>query len=422
MGKIVLSEALAALRENDHTLAATVPGSDNTGFRLKGASKNFTDLEFSDQFPYNSGFDEGGPANATTQFAGRGGGQGHNLGNKHVPHLQHTWEGGPETDEDGMQEANDFDQERRHGLDKVVGGLWNNTIQGKDVKKRVKDAKDEIEESINRFLNSVRSADMLSTEAASIWYEAMGAPTQLGRPDAKVGDFPLRAGTGEDAEPVRNPDGTPQSSDNYLLRPQDVDIQGGPGTQWNAHGVSGDISARKNLGNQESKNMRLREFFSGPIEAEEIDNPEQDYHGDSTDNELDAGGEEESDLEMHSSSEEEGDEDNGDDIEIDMSSSSDDELGDLLSQLSGMSQTEPGDGDDLGQPAGNIVLMPHQQSTFSSEPMAPGSARGNYGLHTSSKHHSSVTDKSSAWDVLKKVVDAMGSDDTEDADVMNPSH
>ena len=138
--------------------------------------------------------------------------------------------------------------------------------------------------------------------------------------------------------------------------------------------------------------MKLREFFDpSPIRVEALDNPDQDHHRDGTDDEL----------EMNDVDNMEGDA--GDDEGIE--------------QMLSMADSEPGDGDDLGSPE-NILLMPHvgHGTDFVMSPDRMGGARGTFGMHSDGAgHRGEIVDKSSAWDVLAKVVNALGEDEAENS-------
>jgi hypothetical protein len=116
----------------------------------------------------------------------------------------------------------------------------------------------------------------------------------------------------------------------------------------------------------EENNMKLREFFDPtPVQAEEIDNPAQDHFEDQGDDEL----------------------------ELDP-----DPLPNPDMMTDPETRTSP---EDIG-------FEPHlgQPTDFVMSPVGFGSARGSYGIHTDGKEPELV-DKSSAWDVLCKVVGAL---------------
>ena len=350
-----------------------------------------------------------GPWNAQgrgPQGVGRGGvgwgGRPDDSGGPPLPRFQGTWEGA----EEAVEEGADWDELQRHGRHR---NIWRDTEMGKEIKHDLErdESENELSEQWDMTLEVI-STSMDLLESASSWMgEAMGSPTQLGQ--SRPTDFPL-SHTGRDARPVVNTDGTSDVPEANPLDPRLVDPQTGPGTQWGAH-TFGDRSARHNLTNEENRDMNIREFFDPkPVAVEEIDNPDQDKHGDSTDDELEAGD--------HDGMENDGDEE--EELQVVGSDDDGDDLTDLVQQLTGMSDSEPGDGDDLGAPAGNIMLSPKfGQTDFVMSPDRMGSARGLYGMHSDGAGHASVTDKSSAWDVLKKVIDAM-SQEEDDADVMNP--
>lgn len=389
MAKVVLTEALEFLQEHDPLISADSPASDNTGAR--GPRPRLTNprswipIDDKNPFPYDAMAGEG-PANASGHTGMQGIGRGGiGLGGREDVHsgvrepsaiYNDTWQ------QDDVDESADFEELERHGDPR---NLWRDTPDAKNLR-------DKIEGDL---------------ETESVWLEAMGSPTQTG-PVAPM-DGPSMS-LGRSAKPVKDEDGEEISPD-YM--PDPVDPMRGPNNMWGGAGtVPGatrgwaNAPANQKKIRRENLTMRLREFFDpSPIAVEEIDNPEQDQHGDSTDDEI-----------------ERGDEDGMESDEVEVEIGADDFDGmedeggieDLIGKLSSMADTEPGDGQDIGAPNGNIAMTPKMGPTnFVASPDKMGSARGTFGLHSDSQGAGSVTQKSSAWDVLKKVVDAMGEEDEE---------
>lgn len=429
MTKRTLIESLEILQETD--------GMDAIQARIdwdrKGAKKNFMIT----RGPDTDAYEDGGPPNSQgygQQGIGRGGvgwgGRPDVSGGTRVPSAayENTWD---EEDNDpnksgtevfpGVEEGADFDEIGRHG---AMRNLWRDTPDGKDVRDTVND------EEVT---------------------EAMGSPSRIG-PSAPM-DGPAMH-NGRSARPVKDVDGEDVSARNI---PDIPDPMIGPGNMWGGPGIvpgmtkgwaNAPVKQRKNQ--RENAMMRLYEFFDPrPIAVEEIDNPDQDKHGDSTDDEFDLGVDDSGTG--HESYSDDVDPDHFDDDMIKFSVSADDAPLDGEAGQDGDDREEPdstelsfdvGDGtgfdvpDDLTSHDGevaqgpdgadepeslagryggdNIMLMPHagHGSEFVSSPTAMGAARGNYGMQADgASGGAELVGKSSAWDVLHKVVNALGEED-----------
>ena len=327
-----------------------------------------------------------------------------------TPKYQNTWEGA-EDDED-IEEGADFDELERHGEPR---NKWKDTPDGKQLRRMVK----------GELENDVR--------------EAMGVPFQTG-PVAPMDGLSVQS-SGRDAKPVKDTDGDDVSPE-YI--PDPVDPMRGPGNMWGGPGMipgatrgwANSPSNQKRI-RRENLTMKLREFFDpSPIAAEAIDNPDEEKFGDQTDDEvedndgegdgfeLELGGDDDEGIELHGSADADGigqmsksfQLKKGDDGRLEAPDPGEFKGG-PAGHL-GPEPSEPGDGDDLGEPDGTIVAMPHlgHGNDFVQSPDKMGSARGTFGMHSDSMGSNGQLDKRSAWDVLSKVVNAMGEDD--DAEIM----
>jgi hypothetical protein len=151
---------------------------------------------------------------------------------------------------------------------------------------------------------------------------------------------------------------------------------GGAGTIPGATGGWANMPPRPEDENDPEKNpMKLREFFDpSPVPVDEIDNPEQGHEEDQSDDEI------EPDGDIHHSEPDFGDDDGFEPhvggLSLGPSEPHEDEPGPHTGRLGGISM--------------NIV-----------KPSSPGGLLG-------AGASGDMVGKSSAWDVLQKVVDALG--------------
>ena len=377
-----LREALEALQEYDFMAGPGAGGGDSptrpdtSGVRFKGAQHNFVPIDDRDEsWPYDDydGVAGQGPANAYDtlgqQAAGRGGGRDRpNMSGQNTPSSTYdkTW---------NQDEGADYDEEQRHGDDKYRN-VWNDTPDGKMMKKMKNEAGFASKKNLAKAVRREKSGhhgDEPGDPTVGVHRESMGTPFQTG-PVASMDGPALQAGRGY--------------SSGSELDPFPSDEKRGPAGQWGGPetipGQSRGWASSPAMGHKrgvwdvpEGTDMKLREFFDpspeffdpSPVAAEAVDNPDQDHL-----------------------------EDQGDE--------------DLEGQLDRMSPEE--DGEDGGftgrlEPQ-DIFVLPKmgQGGEFVADPTSFGAARGTYGIHTDAKSHDLV-DKSSAWDLLQQVVQAMSS-------------
>jgi hypothetical protein len=396
MAKLILTEALEALQEYDFMGG---PGMDQrpdytTGVRdPRNAKFNFRNkTDQGEDWPYeDDNYIQYGKSMGV-KGRDRGSRPGEDMsGGPPVPKYQNTWEGAVDDEEDEpipVGEGADFDEIERHHAHR---NKWRDTPTGRQLKK------------------------MVDGEAVD---EAMGTPIQTGA--IAPMDGPAMQ-TSRSAKPVKDVDGD-DVSQQYI--PDPVDPMRGPGNMWGGPGTVPGTSRGWGTapGNQkklrrENLTMKLREFFDpSPIAAEAIDNPEQDKHGDATDDELETGDVDGMESPM-------GDAPDEDEMLASMFDNDEDKDGDEVvdpDDMAGMADTEPGDGSDLGSPE-TMLLMPHigHGTDHVMSPDRMGGARGTYGMHSDGGAiKASTVDKSSAWDVLSKVVNSL--DVEEEVPEINP--
>ena len=434
MRKLILTEELARLQE------AGGPQSPMPDFTRMG--RKWEPVTLGDDFPYDDTM-EGGPHNAQgrgMRGIGRGGvgwgGRPDDSGGIRQPSMQNTWDGGPQGVDELDEITGDFEQEHQHNKGQNQRNLWRDTPEAEDLRKKVK--------------------GQLQAESSWAIAEAMGSPTQIG-PVAPM-DGPV-AHNGRSAKPVKDVNGN-DVDDVYIPPPVNPNL--GPGNMI-GQTVPGATpgwarSPAKNLRESNTMKMRLREFFSPETEdAEGIDNPDQENVGDATDDEIEVG---EPDM-NDDGNDQEGDEGNerndaipgqmasavGDDEDaeefdmdgaidaiggIELGGGDDEDVMDIGGHMGGadiggsadadgiddlmstMADTEPGDGDDLGGPE-NIVMMPHagHGTDFTMSPDRMGQSHGTMGLKSDGAGNSEVS-KTSAWDVLHKVVKSLGEEEEQE--------
>ena len=169
-------------------------------------------------------------------------------------------------------------------------------------------------------------------------------------------------------------------------------------------GVQSGWARSPNLGEEEDE-MKLSEFFDpSPVKVEEIDNPGQDNFKDQSDEEIEP---EFSGRHADGSD----DEEDSDSPEIEIQGTMDaDGAEDLASQLRSAAEEPENTSSDFE----NIMMIPNSghATEFLMSPTKMGAARGSYGLKSDSiGGGNEIVDKSSAWDILAKVVRALGEDD-----------
>jgi hypothetical protein len=279
-----------------------------------------------------------------------------------VPRFQSTWEGGPDepvqNPDEEVEEGADYDELQRHG-DNKYRNVWNDTPEGQDWTE----------------LNQSESA----WKRALVKLEAAGSPGRIG-PVAPM-DGPMMHGNA-DAGPVKDKDGNPVAP--QQLAPQYKDMSG-PGNMWGGAGtIPGATGGWANMPprpgdeNDPEKNpMKLREFFDpNPIEAESVENPDPTNAKDGSDEEIEG--------EIDAIHGEEPDE--VDEPEADFE----------------MEPPPPAGAESEPQPAAEFQMSMSPSALLPKKPgisgMLPNASAGN----------AELVNKSSAWDVLQKVVDALG--------------
>jgi len=341
---------------------------DMSGFRGKGAAFNFKPRnDAGTEWPYED--------SAYAQYGRSMGNKGRDRGDRPgedlsggppTPKYQNTWEGGPEE----VEESPDYEESQRHGLDKYRN-VWRDTPDGKQWTKQNQDVE-----------------------------EGMGSPGRIG-PFAPM-DGPSMQSFGRDAKPVKDVDGDDVSPEVITPPYRDMsgpgNMWGGPGTIPGATGGWANMPPRPEDEDDPEKNpMKLREFFNPePIPVEEIDNPEQDHLEDQSDDEL----------EGQMDSEEPGE-------EMKVSAISDKDFGDEEGGFDPSIEEPDSFSDRLGGTSISIVPNLGKGSEFISSPDKMGAARGTFGLQADGGKGNDIVGKSSAWDVLQKVVTAMSQNSEE---------
>lgn len=358
MSEYLLREALELLRELEFMNGPGMQDRpDTSGLRLRGNATNFDTAERGDEFPY----DDDNAMNYGVPDGPRGLDRGTRPGTDvhggpPEPRLQHTWEGA------------DWEEAQRHGDDKYRN-VWTQTPEGEEMARERQD-------------------------------EAMGTPIQTG-PVAPM-DGLSNQSLGRGYRSGSEEDGLPGNGD---MNTGPGNMWGGPGTipgaagGWASSPAFGDHPG--NVWNvpeddKEQNEMNLREFFdASPVPVAEVENPEPEHLGDQTDDEIeddlpDDGPE----LSMDLMGEPDGDEDDGE-PEGDHPEPDGDEpdFGDA---------GEPGsdEPDEFQISVGSMPkLLPRDMTSVSdlSQPPLGGAVPGGRDL----------VGKSSAWDVLQRVVDAM---------------
>ena len=346
---------------------------DMSGFRGNGAKINFDPRnDAGPEWPYE---DDGYMAYGQTmgnKGRDRGDRGGEDVsGGPPTPKLQSTWEGGP----DEVEEGADYDEQQRHGDDKYRN-VWRDTPDGKDWTK-------------------------LNNESAWSVVEGMGSPGRVG-PFAPM-DGPSH-GMGRDAGPVEDENGDPITPQQLPTKYKDMsgpgNMWGGAGTVPGATGGWANAPYRPEDDQDPRKNpMKLKEFFSpAPVPVEEVENPDPRHDHDQSDEDVES------------------------QIDANFGSQDNDEEGEELMGPPGPGLEDMddmmGDHDDMGPPGFtgrlggmslNVLPRPGAAGEFVSSPDKLGAARGTFGLHTDGSQPNDVVDKSSAWDVLQKVVSALNS-------------
>ena len=364
MKKKTLTEYLEKLQEtplNEFAGTGSPAGAamdqrpDMSGFRGKGAKFNFDPRnDAGSEWPYeDDGYIQYGKSMGN-RGRDRGSRPGEDVsGGPPTPKFQNTWEGGP----DEVDESPDFDELERHGEPRNV---WKDTPDGK--------------------------------EWTELNNEGMGSPGRVG-PFAPM-DGPQNS-SARDAGPVEDENGdaiTPQ----YLPTPyKDMsgpgNMWGGPGTIPGTTGGWANAPYKPEDENDPEKNpMKLREFFNPePVPVDEVENEDPFHMEDQSDDEIDG-----PDVELGAEVEppEEGPESDGDDFGG--------------PSMMGPPPSPPPP--EIGHGGPGIGGTPGVRLGGHSLNILPKSPPMGLGMGGGSED---IVQKRSAWDVLQKVVDALGEDE-----------
>lgn len=363
--------------------AAMVDRPDMSGFRGKGADFNFKNrTDSGHEWPYeDSAFMQYGRSMGV-KGRDRGDRPGEDMsGGPPEPKYQGTWEGGP----DNTSEGADWEEMQRHGSDKDRN-VWKDTPDGKEWTKLNNESAFDMFET--GFASKAALAKSQAREKSGhhgdepgdpigLKGEAMGSPGRVG-PFAPM-DGPQNS-SARDAGPVEDENGAPITPQ-YLPTP--VKDMSGPNNMWGGAGtIPGATGGWANMpprpedeDDPEKNPMKLREFFDpSPVPVEEVENPEPGYEHDQSDEDM------------------EPDEDDG----IIHSEPDSDDFAPHL-----------GDGPSFGpSPLGGDEPPEHtgRLGGISMNLVGKSPPGGLLGAGPSGD----MVGKSSAWDVLQKVVDALG--------------
>ena len=351
---MTLKEALELIQELDYVPGVSMAVPDFN--YVVGKRRNFDPVKDDGPFPYDSMAGAGiansvGEPGDSAPDDKRGRGRPDHSGGPRAPSAAYTstWQ---------QDEGADWDELQRHGGDER--NIWRDTPDGKSLKKDIEDNEKQLPES-------------------------MGSPMQIG--------------------PVAPMDGPQHNVLNFSGSVDDMlpkDDMRGPGNMWGGPGMipggTGGWATDPNAADHDPKwkvpegnDMKLREFFDpAPIEAEALENPDQDGLHDQTDDEL----EDTADRIWGSHRDDEEEHEEGHEGSVE----------------------EP-DGDEdsqsfVGRYGGETIMMspnPGHGLDFVMSPDKHGAARGTYGMHMDGKDKAAgdLLDKRSAWDVLQHVINAM---------------